>query len=78
MMSHLASPVDVDDVAGLRRELDKRGAKRWARYWRDALDDGHVEGEFRMLDELSQADFEWLLEKRRFEHRQVLFDTRIQ
>jgi len=62
--SYSVSPVNVEGLADLRQELEKRGAKRWARYWRDALNDSHVEGGFRMLDELSQSDFEWLLEKR--------------
>lgn len=71
------SPVEVEDVDGLRRELERLGAKRWALYWRDALDDGHVEGVFKMLDDLRQADFDWLLEKRTDEQRQIAFDTKI-
>ena len=70
-------PVDVSDVHGLRRELEKAGARRWALYWRDALGDGHAEGKFRMLDELQQSDFEWLLERRPYEDRQVLYDTKV-
>src|SRR2546425_12224815 len=46
--SYSVSPVNVEGLADLRQELEKRGAKRWARYWRDALNDSHVEGGFRM------------------------------
>ena len=69
--------VDVNDVEGLRRELERVGAKRWALYWRDALDDGHVEGKFKLLDELEPTHFEWLLEKHVDVNRQVLYDTKI-
>jgi hypothetical protein len=72
-----SKPVDVENVEQLREELQKLGAKRFALYWRDALGDGHVEGSFRQLDELSVGDFEWVTDRIELQRRAIAYDTRV-
>ncbi len=67
----------LENVEQLREELQKLGAKRFALYWRDALGDGHVEGSFRQLDELSVADFEWVTDRIELQRRTIAYDTRV-
>ena len=75
--SHASEPVDVQDAKHLRRELEQLGAKRFARYWRDAHGlYGHVEGEFRPVEAFDEEDFTWVTARVDLQHREIAYDTR--
>jgi len=68
--------VDVADVAELKSELAKLGARRVALHWRDRIGDGHTEGEIMPLDALTAAHLDWIANAPKDNLRTIAYDRR--
>jgi hypothetical protein len=56
--------VEAENADELRSLLDSKSVTSWCRYSRCiATDDGQVHGEVHPLEELSDADLAWVVEK---------------
>lgn len=68
--------VEVADLAELKAELAKLGARRVALHWRDRIGDGHTEGEIMPVDALTPAHLEWVLGAPKDNVRTIAYDRR--
>jgi hypothetical protein len=72
--SSKSTSVEVNSSDDLRRALESLGARRFARYWRDLLGDGHVEGNFQPIESFGEDDYKWVTTEDPNQRRQISYE----